>query len=982
MADAAHPEEKKGGEEKNKSWLNFSEWGQLLRNRAVDSSLLRRFKFGQKAVGGREHPLFYELQKTLLKKNDHIYEMLRTVEKTWDAQGDAVKLPKAGDEMKGFDTVIPLYHEFGPYSDIDRIPQEVVWFEHGTGLDVEDVTWEIANDANAKKYFWKPDAVIKLLRGDGQPWKTKKYHRIKLNRGTVYHENKRELREDLFIFGHKSLATLDKTLSDYNEQINLEGLQEATIPVEIRTKFGDLTKAMEALRKGVHKIEEKQFDKLNQLKGAITNYFTLWNKMLTEYSPEHVPIVKMRFAHTYRIIKLNVAQEIEEDIRITDAVGAVVKTLKRKRTIPVAFEFRDPFKDEEADLLAEQAEIRSAYNKEIAKINSRLSFIVNMLTSGSFQAELRAAIGACAAQVRRIVELREDEDRKIDMLVEVIKHSDESVKEIIDDNIRYSGWRIKAVLKLPGTTTDEKIRMIAQIILDALKFSTIAENLTRSNKSRFLGALKTTKTVKDDKNADKQVPKTQEEIFYEVLEIMGSRLDSHGVKINLDDSRDVLMKKIAEDNEGVIRGTIDDFLSDNLSSEQAYDRLFALIVAESKKVKNDNLGVRIKGEAMEAKRKRLNEAMEDELRNRKERILELRSIVNKTSIMNNVVKRKADNFYKRPEEAGYGLDEHGYPLEIDPKTGEVLIDRWWRELAQNRWQLEIIASKNGGADMLKNHLGLGVNHSVPFGQRVSGTPKRTQRKIADARFFGYVDLLDTSCLIFSYWDTVRDDLRDGRYHKWSKSVGDYVIEGEGGFDEQRLAPYMKSWGGVSRSKGLYVQRKGVIPKEHMHLHDHGHIASTPYDFENTTGPNGHPNLIPSDEAAVTRKHRMRMPDGSIDPPFDKEPADRKPNKYNPAFDRRGMDVDYTFWGNMYYWRWSGYANEWSENPYPHVSTRGIALYLAYVVASDAYNYDEAAKVLDGHNMDYGVRGSGAHGLDNGGGGVNPLTGRNITELEN
>lgn len=342
-------------------------------------------------------------------------------------------------------------------------------------------------------------------------------------------------------------------------------------------------------------------------------------------------------------------------------------------------------------------------------------------------------------------------------------------------------------------------------------------------------------------------------------------------------------------------------------------------------------------------------------------------------------------FWKRPEEVDVGLDENGYPLEIAPtdnptegwKKGMILIDKWWSELADNTWQLKTIAMKPGGRDVLKTHLGVDVEYfegesdeddidrdEIKLRARIIGTPKREIRYVRDERFYGHVDLLELGHIIYSYWDAVRDDLRDGRFHRWSKTVADYVIESQGGFDEARGAPYLKSWGTISREKGIFLRRRGIVP---LPLKPTGInadfsdknvlIKATPAWFEK----------VPSDEMSIKQDFRMKMPDGSFISGI------RRPTKYNPAFDRRAENLDFVHWGRIYYYRWISYPNEWSENPFPHVSTRGLALYIDHLVKSDVWNYKDAEDVLEGHKFDYGVRGQGEYGF------VNPATGKGILQ---
>ena len=60
-----------------------------------------------------------------------------------------------------------------------------------------------------------------------------------------------------------------------------------------------------------------------------------------------------------------------------------------------------------------------------------------------------------------------------------------------------------------------------------------------------------------------------------------------------------------------------------------------------------------------------------------------------------------------------------------------------------------------------------------------------------------------------------------------------------------------------------------------------------------------------------------------------------------------------------------------ENPFPHISTRGIAQYIAYIASIDMYHYSSAEKVMARRTFDYGTRGSGMFPQ------MNPLSGENI-----
>ena len=187
----------------------LSEWFGLWTNRIKRWPLIRRFRFGRKQVGDRPVPIAYELDKKgWFKLNQNIFGTnLQTIEKYWDEE---MALYGFGGDKEYIDGnpggIIPIYKRFGVYSDIDRIKNEVQWFEHGTGYETEDITFEIPEDEREwKKNNWDRNTVRALLRDPSQPWKKNKYPRIKLGSGIVYHEGKMEYKEELYILGHDNI---------------------------------------------------------------------------------------------------------------------------------------------------------------------------------------------------------------------------------------------------------------------------------------------------------------------------------------------------------------------------------------------------------------------------------------------------------------------------------------------------------------------------------------------------------------------------------------------------------------------------------------------------------------------------------------------------------------------------------------------------------------------------------------------------------
>ena len=61
-------------------------------------------------------------------------------------------------------------------------------------------------------------------------------------------------------------------------------------------------------------------------------------------------------------------------------------------------------------------------------------------------------------------------------------------------------------------------------------------------------------------------------------------------------------------------------------------------------------------------------------------------------------------------------------------------------------------------------------------------------------------------------------------------------------------------------------------------------------------------------------------------------------------------------GRMLYYKYSDGVNKWSENPYPHISSRGIAKYIMYWIAVRTQNLKEAVEAAESdEGYDIGIR---------------------------
>lgn len=292
--------------------------------------------------------------------------------------------------------------------------------------------------------------------------------------------------------------------------------------------------------------------------------------------------------------------------------------------------------------------------------------------------------------------------------------------------------------------------------------------------------------------------------------------------------------------------------------------------------------------------------------------------------------------FKRSDEIEAGKDENNWPLEVFEEHGEwfVLTDRWWEEISENEWQEKIIKSKTGGEEVWKNKVVDGVKKSTPYGKI---------RKIPDKRFIGDIDPLDKISFISNETDSFRDDFRDGRYHWHSKSSMDYVIAGLFGINPVvPITLRINTQDPETRIKFRPVYYTKVDTTDKAKI---GMI----YDKE-IRGLGINPSrIIPEDEKKVSRKYDMETEAGIL------KDEVRKPTHLNPAFDRAALDHKFIHWGRMLYYETTDGINKWSENPFPHVATRGLAKYIIDFVLRNSFSFENARNTLKGGEWDYGIR---------------------------
>ncbi len=990
MAEA-NAQQQAGGAKKA-GW--FNQLYHIARNRVVRFPLIERMMWGRTVVGKKPHPLFDEIKDRWLNINEKLFlTMLGAIEGKWGKQADQLGFEdikrvqrREGSEIKldlefgNPNGIVNLYYKLGVYSDIDRIKTELDWFDHGTGLDIDEVPYRIPlSEDEWKKYGWVPENVRAVLATNpSKPWEKKKMRKFHLRRGVVYHEGKEAYKEELYVIGHHRLDKLKKAVDDHNTEFNFEKLQQSQIPVEIRTKATNLSKALVELFTALERLEHGYYEELRDIFGQIETYTGLRTELLTQLSPESIPHVIIRFPHTYQIIKQKATKTIKEIIIIKDPVTQnVIKRMEKERVVIKNFNFKDIYQEELAELDAKINNTTTKRDGDLRLPNDLMRNLRNILNDpNSFKRELSDLIARNRAAISTALNNPNmNVDEKIEEIRNILRHRDVAIDSLIKELIETMASAIKKIIE-SRKAVDEKIMSIEAALLSGLKRSIVIEQIISEKASNIKGAINPFGL--DEEGHERK--KEREEIYYDLELAFSIRYPEI----------DNFIEKVFEKHKTTIYALIDSLLSagKNADLNAALQRITKLVTDESRADDNEIGAIQLKIEKLIKEIEEIKKECNKILSEYEERKIEINNLDNRQHILDSL-KRESDNFFKRDEELDWGLDEHGYPLEID-NDGIVLIDKWWSQLANNTWQLKKIATKHGGPEMLKRHLNVDVRLICPENKspdvedvEIIGTPSRgTIRKITDEDFKGYVDLLDISTAVFGYWDSVRDDLRDGRYHPHTKSIGDYVIEGMGGYDENKMAPYFRVLIPGWRSGGLYFARRGSNPfgKSAIHVSNMKQkmLSATPNDFEN----------VSREEALVTRKYKLRMPEGAIGP--DGNPllfisGTRKASKYDPAFDRRAeqLVLNWVFWGNMYYWRWAGYAKEWSENPFPHISTRGVALYLQYLASIDSYYLQEAADLLgkEGETerkFDYGTRGQGKYPFNN------PITGKNVVgpEAEN
>lgn len=263
------------------------------------------------------------------------------------------------------------------------------------------------------------------------------------------------------------------------------------------------------------------------------------------------------------------------------------------------------------------------------------------------------------------------------------------------------------------------------------------------------------------------------------------------------------------------------------------------------------------------------------------------------------------SYFKRPEEVDYGLDEHGWPLEVGDDTtkfdgrilkkGEVLVDiyinDWINMEIQNKQRQLNEEQDPDKRTQLQNDIA------------ALRTKIHPAIRVVPEEFIVDCDPLDIVTWIYVYYDAYRDDLRDGRYHKGAITI---------------LERIMTELGVKGHTQTMKDIENGRHARIRMNL--------------NRLPGGGNPGRFATDPQSV----EMTI-----------VPRDRL-----PAFDLRAIDVTALgkelnkkktkHLGRIYYYETQ---NESVQKDAPTITTRGAAMYILHRVIEETKYWEDIEKIL-------------------------------------
>ena len=905
-------------------------------------------------------------------------------------------------------TITDLYRTLMHYRDINTALEEVKIFEGAGTLDIDEEAARAYTPDEIKEMTRVGGKRIAELEGQANLTDAQQKELEDLREGMeklkggllsfpnlpVISISSKDLpfsldgrKEEITAFGRTKMSAYTGPFTNVNHSLNLYS-SVIGVKTEVRGQiaevFSNINNVFEALRK----IESKHKEKLeHEIVPLLKKAKALADDLSGQLRPDKNEI---RFQHTYKIIKPFITVSIEEPVyeivEDTNEVFVIQQKRDARGRLVIEKNLKTAFFNHQ----------RNYYTDELSEVRQKIANIT--LGERDAAAEIRALNQTISALKKQAEELDKNSKtipevldrwygavafRIIKSLNDFVDEADlaDAEKDKIKQKLAKDNFKkdVKDLIEKAGIQTKLKEFLQLGIIKSFNKF--LAE-VADAEKDKIKQKLAKDKFEKDVNIFIEYVEKKElkdslqlgiikffNEFLAEVANTEKNKIKQKLAKTKFkEEVKDIIERIITSpaEKQEEIKTELKELLEDTLGNTFSR-RLVSNIVkklAEYSKQLNEAIEER-KREVDNRKTPilaeigKLEKGIDDKRQEiKKKKRLQIKEIQLDFYIHHRDLMPDHSHFRKADDEKDWGLDENGWPLEVekvnnltelrqvnaeDNGVWIVLLDKWWGEIKQNDWQMDIIRKKAGGNLVIKNKITRGIDvHGI---------------RQVDEKFCLDMDPLDKMMFIENEWDSFRDDYRDGRYHPNSKTIMDYLIAGTKG---------------ITPIEPIHLQGRNRIDKydkvNRIKFEGLYNLESTRNLVKGNVRPGISAHEIPEDERAVERFYELeieKQPGGDytnlspsaevhIDKVILKDQV-RIANPFNPAFDRAALGTGFLHWGRMYYYETVDGINRWSENPYPHITTRGIAKYLIDIAIRRTFSFQEARKALMEFEWDYGIR---------------------------
>lgn len=283
-----------------------------------------------------------------------------------------------------------------------------------------------------------------------------------------------------------------------------------------------------------------------------------------------------------------------------------------------------------------------------------------------------------------------------------------------------------------------------------------------------------------------------------------------------------------------------------------------------------------------------------------------------------------------------GLDEYGMRLEVEEISTSEWIPRGARVLSDiYKRQMVKMKEKRGNKD---------------DAEKWRKTLPAEIRTIKDQQVYetctDYIDISEIASYLENEWDAIRDDMRDGRYHKHSLTIYDYIV----GWENENILSQME---GLSSS--VKVKIKSIVNKKDNNLETY----KIPYKKLMS-------GRFTQKEADMVRTYTMKSWNVEKKEMVPVYSGVRRSSNLNPCFDMRAIKnknhINWMHAGRIFYYDTTAQidCDILPTDLDPHVTTRGLAMFmLEYIENNEKFIadikriQDLLAKECEG--LDYGPR---------------------------